>query len=121
MSSVGLDVSRADGPAKIRGAAQYTADVELPGMVYAKALRSTYPHARLVRVDAEQGGEAARRRGGVNARRFERKERLFWTGGKRSAGVGHRSGPICRRGDRGGGGRGARYCRGGAGFDRSRI
>ena len=32
MSSVGLDVSRADGPAKIRGAAQYAADVELPGM-----------------------------------------------------------------------------------------
>ena len=52
MSCIGVDVARADGPAKIRGAAQYTADVELPGMVYAKALRSTYPHARLVRVDA---------------------------------------------------------------------
>ncbi|HKX49581.1 MAG TPA: hypothetical protein VJQ48_04045, partial [Candidatus Binatia bacterium] len=51
MSSVGLDVFRADGPAKIRGAAQYAADVELPGMLFAKALRSTYPHAKILRVD----------------------------------------------------------------------
>jgi CO/xanthine dehydrogenase Mo-binding subunit len=36
MSSLGVNVSRVDGPAKIRGAAQYTADVEIPGMVYAK-------------------------------------------------------------------------------------
>ncbi len=54
MNSVGRDIARADGPAKIRGAAQYTADVELPGVLYAKALRSTYPHARLVRVDASK-------------------------------------------------------------------
>src|SRR5262245_18392209 len=54
MSSLGKNVSRADGPAKIRGWAQYTADVELPGMVYAKVLRSTYPHAKLVRVDASR-------------------------------------------------------------------
>jgi CO/xanthine dehydrogenase Mo-binding subunit len=52
MSSVGVNVSRADGPAKIRGAAQYAADVELPGMLYVKALRSIYPHAKLMRVDA---------------------------------------------------------------------
>src|SRR5262249_4327413 len=42
------------GAAKMRGWAQYTADVELPGMVYAKVLRSTYPHAKLVRVDASR-------------------------------------------------------------------
>src|SRR5262249_61236497 len=34
--------------------AQYTADIELPSMVYAKVLRSIYPHARLVRVDASK-------------------------------------------------------------------
>ena len=54
MNSVGRDIARADGPAKIRGAAQYTADVDLPGMVYVKALRSTYPHAKLLRVDASR-------------------------------------------------------------------
>ena len=59
MNSIGVDVARADGAAKIRGAAQYTADVELPGMVYAKALRSTYPHARLVRVDARRAEKLA--------------------------------------------------------------
>ena len=59
MNSIGRDIARADGPAKIRGAAQYTADVELPGMVYAKALRSTYPHARLVRVDAGRAEKLA--------------------------------------------------------------
>jgi CO/xanthine dehydrogenase Mo-binding subunit len=54
MSTVGLDVYRVDGPAKIRGAAQYTADVELPGMLYAKVLRSTYPHAKLMNVNASR-------------------------------------------------------------------
>src|SRR5262249_18164075 len=54
MNALGADVRRVDGPAKIRGWAQYTADIELPGMVYAKALRSIYPHARLVRVDASK-------------------------------------------------------------------
>src|SRR5262245_4793341 len=54
MTGLGVNVSRVDGPAKIRGWAQYTADVELPGMVYAKVLRSTYPHAKLVRVDASR-------------------------------------------------------------------
>src|SRR4029453_3931317 len=54
MSSLGKNVTRVDGPAKIRGWAQYTADVELPRMVYAKVLRSTYPHAKLVRVDASK-------------------------------------------------------------------
>ena len=54
MNALGADVSRVDGPAKIRGWAQYTADIELPGMAYAKVLRSIYPHARLVRVDASK-------------------------------------------------------------------
>ena len=54
MSTLGGNVLRVDGPAKIRGSAQYTGDIELPGMVYAKVLRSTYPHARLLRVDASK-------------------------------------------------------------------
>ena len=54
MSALGTNVSRVDGPAKIRGWAQYTGDIELPGMVYAKVLRSTHPHARLLRVDASK-------------------------------------------------------------------
>jgi CO/xanthine dehydrogenase Mo-binding subunit len=51
MTFIGVDVPRVDGPAKVSGSAQYTADITLPGMLYAKALRSSYPHARLRRVD----------------------------------------------------------------------
>lgn len=54
MNVVGKNVPRVDGPAKVRGWAQYSGDIELPGMVYTKALRSTYPHARLTRVDASK-------------------------------------------------------------------
>ena len=54
MTALGENYSRVDGPAKLRGWAQYTADIEMPGMVYAKVVRSTYPHARLVRVDASK-------------------------------------------------------------------
>ena len=66
MSSLGKNVTRVDGPAKIRGWAQYTADVELPGMVYAKVLRSMYPQAQAGACGCEQGGEVAWGGGGVN-------------------------------------------------------
>ena len=62
MSAIGENFPRVDGPAKLRGWAQFTADVEIAGMVYAKVLRSTYPHARLLRVDA---GKAEKLRGVV--------------------------------------------------------
>lgn len=43
---------RADAPAKVTGTARYTADVRLPGMLHAKALRSPHAHARVVTIDA---------------------------------------------------------------------
>jgi CO/xanthine dehydrogenase Mo-binding subunit len=54
MSAIGVDVRRVDGFDKVTGNAQYTADVVLPNMLYAKVLRSTNPHARLLRVDASR-------------------------------------------------------------------
>jgi CO/xanthine dehydrogenase Mo-binding subunit len=57
MSSLGQDFARVDGPAKLRGWAQFTADIEMPGMVYAKVLRSTHTHARLLRVDASKAAK----------------------------------------------------------------
>ena len=54
MSILGQNFSRVDGPAKLRGSAQFTGDIEMPGMVYAKVLRSAYAHARLTRVNAEK-------------------------------------------------------------------
>ena len=57
MSSLGENFCRVDGPAKLRGWAQFTGDIEMPGMVYAKALRSGYAHARLLRVDASRAAK----------------------------------------------------------------
>ena len=54
MSAVGSDTPRVDGNAKVSGAAQYTADIDLPGMLHAKALRSPHPHAKLVSIDVSK-------------------------------------------------------------------
>ena len=54
MGNLGQNFPRVDGPAKLRGWAQFTADIEMPGMVYAKVLRSAYPPARLLPVDASK-------------------------------------------------------------------
>jgi CO/xanthine dehydrogenase Mo-binding subunit len=41
-----------DGPDKVTGAARYTFDVSLPGMLHAKVLRSPHPHARIRSINA---------------------------------------------------------------------
>ena len=43
---------RADYLQKVTGTATYASDVEVPGMLHGKILRSTVPHARIRRVDA---------------------------------------------------------------------
>jgi CO/xanthine dehydrogenase Mo-binding subunit len=48
---VGKDVPRNDAVAKVTGAAQYVADISLPGMLHAAVLRSPHPHARIVSID----------------------------------------------------------------------
>src|SRR5437867_6011089 len=51
---VGHNVERVDGLEKVSGAAQYIADIELPGMLHARVLRSPFPHARIVRIDTSR-------------------------------------------------------------------
>ncbi|MBV8850815.1 MAG: molybdopterin-dependent oxidoreductase, partial [Methylobacteriaceae bacterium] len=46
----GKRLPRLDGPAKTTGRLIYSADFALPGMLYAKVLRSPFAHARLVRI-----------------------------------------------------------------------
>src|SRR5919204_758920 len=60
---VGTDAPRIEGREKVTGASVYTVDVKLPGMLWARILRSTVPHATLERVDAS----AARSVPGVQA------------------------------------------------------
>jgi len=50
-SVVGKRLPRYDGTQKAVGAPCFTSDVSLPGMLYAKVLRSPYPHARIVNID----------------------------------------------------------------------
>jgi len=48
---VGKSHERLDGFAKVSGRARYTSDVQLPGMLYAKFVNATVPHAKVVSVD----------------------------------------------------------------------
>ena len=58
---VGKPVKRGEAIEKVRGQWVYGTDLVLPGMLYAKALRSPYPHARILSVDVTR----ARRLSGV--------------------------------------------------------
>ncbi len=53
-SAVGKPLGRVEGPAKVTGGALYAADVNLPGMIWGKALRSPLPHARIMRIDTSE-------------------------------------------------------------------
>ena len=52
MNIIGKPRRRVDGRAKVTGQTKFADDIMLPRMVHCKLLRSTLPHARIVRVDA---------------------------------------------------------------------
>ncbi|MBV8904839.1 MAG: xanthine dehydrogenase family protein molybdopterin-binding subunit [Acidobacteriia bacterium] len=51
LNSVGHASPRIDALQRVTGAATYTGDRRLPGMLYARVLRSPHPHARIKRID----------------------------------------------------------------------
>jgi CO/xanthine dehydrogenase Mo-binding subunit len=51
---IGQDVPMIDGLDKVSGQHTFTADMQLPGMLYGKVLRSPYPHARILNIDTSQ-------------------------------------------------------------------
>lgn len=51
---VGQRVRRIDGVQRVTGRAVYTADVQLPGMLWCKILRSPYPHAEVLDIDTSE-------------------------------------------------------------------
>jgi CO/xanthine dehydrogenase Mo-binding subunit len=51
---IGKPVPRHDAFEKALGVTQYAADFSVPGMVYAKVLRSRYPSARIVSIDTSK-------------------------------------------------------------------
>src|SRR5712692_4209378 len=48
---IGTSVKRLDGPEKVSGRAKYTLDINRPGMIYGRMVRSPHPHARIVSID----------------------------------------------------------------------
>lgn len=62
MQTVGQPHIRKDARAKAMGKAIYTADMRMPNMLVGKALRSSYPHAKIVLIDTS----AAKKMPGVH-------------------------------------------------------
>jgi len=48
---IGKRISRIDGPDKVSGKAKYTFDINRPGMLFGKIVRSPYAHAKIVSID----------------------------------------------------------------------
>jgi xanthine dehydrogenase YagR molybdenum-binding subunit len=55
---LGTSVKRLDGPDKVTGRAKYTFDINRPGMIYGKMVRSPHPHARIVSIDLSDAQKA---------------------------------------------------------------
>ncbi len=54
LADIGKTFRRLDYLTKVTGRAQYLADMNVPGMLHGKILRSPYPHARILRIDASK-------------------------------------------------------------------
>jgi xanthine dehydrogenase YagR molybdenum-binding subunit len=63
LTVIGKSIPRIGGHAMVTGAARYTVDVRLPGMLFARILRSPHPHARILSIDTS----AAERHADVRA------------------------------------------------------
>ena len=53
-TQVGKPVTRLDGQFKVTGSTRYAADIELPGMIWGKCLRSPYAHAQIRAIDVSK-------------------------------------------------------------------
>lgn len=63
LSYIGKPTVRYDGPAKVTGSGRYTADVRLPGMLYAEMVTASVPHGKITSIDTS----AAEKLPGVKA------------------------------------------------------
>ena len=54
MKYVGRSIARVDAVDKVTGRAKFTGDLNVPGMLHGKILRSPYPHARIRGIDASK-------------------------------------------------------------------
>jgi len=54
LKTVGHATQRIDALQRVTGKAKYTGDIHLPGMLYARVLRSPHPHARIRKIDVSK-------------------------------------------------------------------
>jgi xanthine dehydrogenase YagR molybdenum-binding subunit len=55
---IGTEVLRVDSPFKVSGKAQYTTDVNQPGMLYATTVRCPHAHAKIVSIDTKAAAKS---------------------------------------------------------------
>jgi CO/xanthine dehydrogenase Mo-binding subunit len=67
---VGARVPRVDANEKVAGNAVYGLDVDLPGLLYGAVLRSPFPHARIIEIDAKEAMKAPGIRAVVTGKEF---------------------------------------------------
>ncbi len=76
-SIVGKRTTRIDAYERVTGQAQYTGDIQLPGMLYARVLRSPHPHAKILSIDTSK----AERLPGVKAVVHHGNAQIPWSSG----------------------------------------
>ena len=54
---VGKSTPRVEGISKVTGKAQYSADLDLPGTLWGRCLRSPIAHGRIKRIDTSKASE----------------------------------------------------------------
>ena len=57
MEAVGENFNRVDGHGKVTGQALYTGDLQIPGVIVGKVLRSPVAHARIQKIDWQNAAE----------------------------------------------------------------
>jgi CO/xanthine dehydrogenase Mo-binding subunit len=50
---IGSSVPRLEGPSKVTGQARFTADIPVPGLLYARLVTSPYAHARILKIESQ--------------------------------------------------------------------
>ena len=79
LNTVGTPTPRVDGLERVTGRATYSADIRLPGMLYARVLRSPHPHARILGIDTSKALAVA----GVEAVVTHENCEIVWSSGDR--------------------------------------
>ena len=82
MKTIGHATPRIDAAERVSGRAKYTGDVQLPGMLYARVLRSPHPHANIRSIDVSK----ARALPGVKAVLTNENCKVVWGAGSVAGG-----------------------------------